>query len=103
MTPEEARGLRAKLEAAGCLDDVLADALGTIANMHYEYAVQNAETGSFLREESDGVVMETSDPSAADWDTDFEEVRLHAAWITANEGTEYHVMRRLRSEPEVAE
>lgn len=74
-----------------------------VANMHYEYAVQNAETGTWLREESDGVVVHTSDPLAADWGTDLEEAKSYAVWITGEKLTEYRVMARLATAPEVVE
>ena len=73
------------------------------ASMHYEYAVQNAETGTWLREESDGVVVHTSDPLAADWGTDLEEAKSYAVWITGEKLTEYRVMGRLATDPEVVE
>mgnify|MGYP006990439658 CR=1 FL=1 len=73
------------------------------ANMHYEYAVQNAETGAWLREESNGVVVHTSDPLAADWGTDLEEAKSYAVWITGEKLTEYRVMARLATAPEVVE
>ena len=73
------------------------------ANLHYEYAVQNAETGTWLREESDGVVVHTSDPLAADWGTDLEEAKSYAVWITGEKLTEYRVMARLATAPEVVE
>lgn len=75
----------------------------TVANTHYEYAVQNAETGTWLREESDGVVVHTSDPLAADWGTDLEEAKSYAVWITGEKLTEYRVMARLATNPEVVE
>lgn len=74
-----------------------------IANQQYEYAVQNAETGAWLREEGDGVVVRTSDPSAADWSTSFKEVEAYAVWMTGEELTEHRVMARLTSTPEVVE
>lgn len=83
-------------EEAGALAEL-------VAGMHYEYAVQNAETGTCLREESDGVVVHTSDPLAADWNTDLEEVQGYAAWITGEKLTEYRVMARLATDPEVVE
>lgn len=78
-------------------------ALHTIANMHYEYAVQNAKTGTWLREESDGVVVHTSDPLEADWGTDLEEAQSYAAWITVETLTAHRVMGRLATDPEVVE
>lgn len=72
-----------------------------VAGLRYEYAVQNIETGAFLREEYDGVVVNTSDPSAADWDTNFERAEAYAVWMTKYEPIEYRVVRRLVGEPEV--
>lgn len=70
------------------------DALAIVAGLRVEYAVQNADTGAWLREEGDGVVVRTSDPSAADWNADFEEVRAYAVWMMGEELTEYRVMAR---------
>lgn len=103
VTPEQAQEA---LEwwGRGVFDHGAAEqALRNIASMHYEYAVQNAETGTWLREESDGVVVHTSDPLAADWGTDLEEAESYAVWITGEKLTEYRVMRRLVSDPEVVE
>lgn len=74
-----------------------------VANLRFEYAVQNAVTGAWLRAEGDGVVVRTSDPFAADWSTNFEEVEAYAVWMTGEELTEHRVMARLTSTPEVVE
>lgn len=72
-----------------------------VAGLRYEYAVQNTETGAFLREEGDGVVVRTSDPLAADWDRNKQAVEAYAVWMTEAELTEYRVMARLAGDPEV--
>lgn len=86
MTPEEARRVRATLEATGCLDDVLADALGTIADMRYEYAVQVERDGGW-------VVSEDSS-----WGS-------YSVAVVRYGRTEEpaRIVRRLVSDPEVAE
>ena len=72
------------------------------ANLHYEYAVQNAETGKWVREYG-GVLIYTSDPAAADWSTDLEETQNFEEWITDETLTEHRVVRRLSTTPEVVE
>ncbi|MGV0434205.1 hypothetical protein ACUY3H_04480 [Corynebacterium ureicelerivorans] len=74
----------------------------TVANLHYEYAVQNAETGKWVRE-GGGVLIYTSGPSAADWNTDLEETQNFEEWITDETRTAHRVVRRLVSDPEVVE
>lgn len=68
MTPEEARELLALVEGTdeAILQEHMdwkdvADVLETVAGLRYEYAVQNTETGGFLREESAGAVINTAD------------------------------------------
>lgn len=92
-----ARGFNADLMAAA------RDLARIVAGLRYEYAVQNTETGAFLREESDGAVISTSDPAAADWDMTSEEADSYAAWMTGEELVEYRVVRRLVGSPEVVE
>lgn len=72
------------------------------ANLHYEYAVQNAETGKWVRE-CGGVLIYTSSPSAADWNTDLEETQNFEEWITDETLIAHRVVRRLVSDPEVVE
>lgn len=72
------------------------------ANLHYEYAVQNAETGKWVRE-CGGVLIYTSGPSAADWNTDLGETQNFEEWITDETLTAHRIVRRLATTPEVVE
>ena len=73
-----------------------------VANLHYEYAVQNVETGKWVRE-CGGVLIYTSGPSAADWNTDLGETQNFEEWITDETLTAHRVVRRLATAPEVVE
>ena len=75
----------------------------TVANLHYEYAVQNAETGAWLREDVNGLILYMKNPLVADWGTDREEAEKYAAWIAGETLTEHRVVRRLVSDVEVVE
>lgn len=82
-------------EEAGALAEL-------VANMHYEYAVQNVETGKWVRE-CGGVLIYTSGPSAADWNTDLGETQNFEEWITDETLTAHRIVRRLATAPEVVE
>lgn len=86
MTPEEARRLRATLDATGCLDDVLADALGTIADMRYEYAVELKHGDGWITSRHHTPTIETAKEIAARY-----------------KRTDTRIVRRLVSDPEVVE
>ena len=107
-TPDEARDMLDRAQVDGDLGltaEMVARApfmAEQIANMHYEYAVQNVETGKWVRE-CGGVLIYTSGPSAADWNTDLEETQNFEEWITDETLTAHRVVRRLVGEPEVIE
>lgn len=110
MTPEEARGLRATLEATGCLDDVLADALGTIADMCYEYAAQVEKNGEryIITDSTEGHWLCGDDHKVLqDWHSDYMDAEDYAySWNKHDgerTGTTAHIVHRLVSEPEVVE
>lgn len=103
MTPEQAQEALEKWESGVFDYRTVKQALRTIASMHYEYAVQNVETGMWLREDVNGLILYMKNPLVADWGTDREEAEKYAAWIAGETLAEHRVVRRLVSAPEVVE
>lgn len=106
MTPEKAQDLldyHDKMHGFDITIDEVEELLKQVAGLRYEYAVQHAKTGVWMGEDTDGTVVRTSDPSAADWGMNFEEADSYAAWLSGEELVEYRVVRRLAGEPEVVE
>lgn len=109
MTPEEARGLLAHVEGTDAAvlmahmdwKDV-AEALETIANLRYEYAVQISDC-EWVRENDEGQFVLTFDPMSALRHCHPRIAAKIAEAASAQFGCECRVVRRLVSDVEVVE
>ena len=74
-----------------------------IANMHYEYAVQEISRGWYLREREDGKLVEVADPADADWWYEQDACADYVRWLNTKRAPKYTMVRRLASGPEETE
>lgn len=70
--------------------------------LHYEYALQDTETGWFLREDDDGQLTHVTEPSDADWWEDSDDCMGYTAWLNHDTPKTYRTVRRLVGQAEPA-
>ena len=75
----------------------------TVANLHYEYAVQETDRGWYLREREDGKLVKVADPADADWWYEQDACADYVRWLNTRAGYNVRVVRRLATDPEVVE
>lgn len=108
-TPDEARAMLERAQVDGDLGltaEMAARApfmAEQIANMHYEYAVQETDRGWYLREQDDGKLTEVADPTDADWWYEQGACADYVRYLNESTGYNARVVRRLVSELEVVE
>lgn len=103
MTPEEARELRDQFEFFEPDGDTVAEALETIANLRYEYAVEvdTPEGRAYALESDEGMIYHIANPAYADWEEDRDDMEEFATRVARDLAATTRVVRRLVSEPEV--
>lgn len=71
-----------------------------IDSLHYEYAVQDTETGWYVREDDDGQLSHAAEPQDADWWEDEKTCTDYTSWLNDNTEHNYRTVRRLTGDPE---
>lgn len=85
---------------AFALTEAAADLAELVANLRYEYAVQDTETGWYVREDDDGQLSRAAEPQDADWWEDKKACTDYTHWLNNNTEHNYRTVRKLTGDPE---
>lgn len=71
-----------------------------IDTLRWEYALQDTETGRYLREDDDGQLTHVTEPSEADWWESKEDCVGYTAWLNRDTEKTYRTVRRIVGQAE---